>query len=124
MRFAVGKLLCLGQVSLFSGQAELKQIFWLMLPALFLFYFGAVLLGFWRVHVLGTCMRATRYSVGAVLAQMFSTDWRSEQHSLKRIVKHCNRFVPMAVAIAVVLVALYVLPHANDTDYECTFNHL
>lgn len=101
-----------GHYGLFAGQSSQKQVLWLILPGAFACYVVCAVAAVRLTNATSLLQR--------LLADCFSVDWERDQHTVRRVAKHSNRFGPFAFAIGLALTIFYIsLSVQSVQNNEC-----
>lgn len=107
-----------GKYGVFPGQAASKQTIWLALPVALLFYSTVFML------VLVLIARNKHVTLGSALNSLLkeavSVDWAHDFHSVKRLLKHSQKFTPLAFGTGIFLLIFYIaLALVDGNHYSC-----
>ena len=114
----------LGNYGLFSGDADNKLNLWIVLPFFISLYVTVVLVLLWLMRKLGAhaslSMVVTEWQTKEGKASSPSTEWQTEHHSVKRLLKHCNRTAIAGFSLGGVLMVFYIiLDSITQEHYDC-----
>lgn len=90
---------------MFAGQSAEKELLWLFLPVVLTCYATCGVIAVMLTDPKGRRMQR----VQQLLAESFCIDWECDRHTVRRVLKHSNRFAPFAFVLGSALSIFYML---------------